>query len=70
MEKKIKTELLCAAIAGLAFSFGLGGCARELSHTEHTKVHSNGTVTTKETSVKQLPDGTITKTEESKTTRP
>ncbi len=69
MEKKSKTWLLCAAIAGLALSFSLG-CARELSHTERTKVHSNGTVTTKETSVKQSPDGTVTKTEESKTTRP
>lgn len=70
MEKKIKTGLLCAAIAGLAFSLSLGGCARELSHTESTKVHSDGTVTTKETSVKQSPDGSVTKTEESKTTRP
>lgn len=70
MRKEIKTGLLGAAIAGLAFASLFSGCAREVSHTERTKVQSDGTVKTKETSVKQAPDGTVSKTEESKTTRP
>jgi len=54
----------------LAFSFLLVGCAHEVSHTKTSKVSSDGTVRTKERTVTQSSDGTVTKTEESKTTRP
>jgi hypothetical protein len=46
------------------------GCAREISHTENTKVSNDGTVNKKEKTVTQSSDGTVTKTEESKTSRP
>jgi hypothetical protein len=48
----------------------LMGCAREISHTENTKVSNDGTVNKKEKTVTQSSDGTVTKTEESKTSRP
>ena len=54
----------------LALSFLLIGCAHEISHTKTSKVSSDGSVRTKERTVTQSPDGTVTKTEESKTTRP
>jgi major membrane immunogen (membrane-anchored lipoprotein) len=54
----------------LALSFLLVGCAREISHTETNKVSNDGTVKTKEKTVTQSSDGTITKTEENKTTKP
>ena len=54
----------------LALSFLLVGCAHEISHTKTSKVSSDGTVRTKESTVTQSSNGTVTKTEESKTTRP
>ena len=44
--------------------------AREVSQTESSKVSSDGTVSTKKKTVTENSDGTVTKTEESKTTKP
>ncbi len=57
----------CRFTSGLALSLLLVGCAREVSHTESSSVSSDGTVKSKEKTVTQAPDGTVTKTEESKT---
>ena len=54
----------------LALSAMLIGCAREVSHTETSKVSSDGTVSAKKKTVTENSDGTVTKTEESKTTKP
>lgn len=61
---------IVSAGSALALSGLLFGCAREISHTETNKVRNDGTVDTKEKTVTQNPDGTVTKKEESKTTRP
>jgi hypothetical protein len=60
--------VICTATFGLALSFLLVGCDRDVSHTETTSASSDGTVKSKEKTVTQAPDGTVTKTEESKTT--
>jgi hypothetical protein len=62
--------VICAATSALALSFLLVGCAREVSHTESSSVSSDGTVKSKEKTVTQASDGTVTKTEESKSTAP
>jgi hypothetical protein len=49
-------------------SFLLVGCDREVSSTKSSSDNGEGTVKTKEKTVTQSPDGTVTKTEESKTT--
>jgi hypothetical protein len=46
------------------------GCAHEVSHTESSRVSSDGTVKSKEKTVTQSSDGTVTTTEESKKTSP
>ena len=62
--------IICAATSALALSFLLVGCARQISHTESSSVSSDGTVKSKEKTVTQASDGTVTKTEESKSTAP
>jgi len=56
--------------SGLALSLLLVGCAHEVSHTKTSKVSSDGTVTTSEKTVTQSPDGSVTRKEEYKSTRP
>ncbi len=68
MNKYIRSIL--SAVSALALSGVLFGCAREISHTETNKIRNDGTVDTKEKTVTQNPDGTVTKKEDSKTTRP
>ena len=58
------------AIAVLGLCGLLTGCDREVSHTEKTKVKSDGTVENKETTVKQAPDGTVTKEESERKSTP
>jgi len=62
--------VICAATSAVALSFLLVGCAREVSHTESSSVSSDGTVKSKEKTVTQASDGTVTKTEASKSTAP
>jgi hypothetical protein len=59
---------ICVATSALAFSFLIVGCDRTVSKTESSSVSSDGTVKSKEKTVTQAPDGTVTKTEQSKTT--
>jgi hypothetical protein len=54
----------------LALSFLLVGCAREISHEKRTTVGRDGTVKSQERTVTQLPDGTVTRTDESKKISP
>lgn len=46
------------------------GCAHTVSKTEETRVSSNGTVSTKEKTITQNPDGTLNQTETRRTSRP
>jgi len=57
-------------MAVLGTSFLLAGCGREVSKTEDTKVKSDGTVKSKEKTVTENPDGTVTKKETEKSTAP
>jgi hypothetical protein len=70
MKHKIMNRMavMFVATSGLALSFLLVGCAHEVSHTKKSRVSSNGTVKSTETTVTQSNDGTVTKTEESKKT--
>jgi hypothetical protein len=70
MKYKIKNcmVVMCVATSALALSFLLVGCDREVSHTESSSTSNDGTVKSKEKTVTQSPDGTVTKTEESKST--
>ena len=61
---------MCVAASALALSLPLVGCDRQVSHTESSTVSSDGAVKSKEKTVTQSPDGTVTKTEESKKTTP
>ena len=63
-----RMAVMCVAMSALALSFLLVGCDREVSHTESSSVSDDGTVKSKEKTVTQSPEGTVTKTEESKTT--
>ena len=58
------------AMAALGLSFVTAGCDREVSRTEDTKVSSDGSAKTKEKTVTEHPDGSVTKTEETKKTTP
>ena len=69
MKKNIMLGI-CAATSALALSFLVVGCDRQVSHTESSTVNSDGTVKTKEQTVTKAPDGTVTKTEETKKTTP
>ena len=59
-----------AAMSALGLSFLTVGCGHTLSRTEETKVSSDGSVKTREKTVTENPDGTITKTETKKTSSP
>ena len=62
--------VICVAMCGLALSFVLVGCDRQVSSDKTSTTSSDGTVKTKEKTVSQSSDGTVTKTEESKKTSP
>jgi uncharacterized lipoprotein NlpE involved in copper resistance len=59
------------AASALALTFTLVGCRdRKISETKSSSVSRDGTVKSKEKTVTEAPDGTVTKTEESKTVTP
>ena len=60
--------VMCVGTSALALSFLLVGCDRQVYSTKSSSENSDGTVKTKEKTVTQSPDGTVTKTEESKST--
>jgi hypothetical protein len=67
---KNRLIVTCAAMPVLALSLLLVGCDREVSSTKSSSVSDDGTVKSKEKTVTQSPDGTVTRTEESKKTTP
>ena len=67
--KNLKHVFL-AVISAATLSFFTSACDRTVSQTEDTKVKSDGTVKSKETTVTEHPDGTVSKTEETKKTEP
>ena len=71
MKHKIMNHMavICVATAAL-MGFLLIGCDREVSNTKSSSESSDGTVKSKEKTVTQAPDGTTTKTEETKKTTP
>jgi hypothetical protein len=71
MKLLLRVKLVClAVIAGLSLSLLTAGCERTISKTEDTHVSSDGTVKSKEKTVSENPDGTVTKTETKKTEKP
>jgi hypothetical protein len=62
--------LTLAALSALGLSFLTAGCERTLSKSEETKVSSDGSVKTKEKTVTESSDGTVTKTETKKSSSP
>lgn len=68
MKNLMNSCVLIIALTGLTCC--LSGCDREVSHTEKTTVKEDGTVKHKETTVKQAPDGTVTKEESEKNIKP
>ena len=67
---KNRMTVICVATFALALSFLLVACDREVSKTTKTSVSSDGTVKSNEKTVTQAPDGTVTKTQESKSNAP
>jgi hypothetical protein len=72
MKHKIMNRMVvvCVATAALTLPLLLVGCDREVSNTKSSSVSDDGTVKSKEKTVTKAPDGTVTKTEESKKTTP
>ena len=58
------------AVLGAVLALSVAGCNHTISETKKSTVSSDGSVKTKETSVVQKPDGSVVKTEETKTTAP
>ena len=67
MNRPLYCGLVAVALAAGSF---LGGCDRDVSKTETTKVKSDGTVVKKEQKVTENSDGSVTKTESQKVDRP
>ncbi len=67
---KNRKIITVAAMSALALSLLTVGCGHTISQTKTTRVNSNGTVTSKESTVTERPDGTVTKTETRKTSSP
>jgi uncharacterized lipoprotein NlpE involved in copper resistance len=65
--KYLKHTLILTA---LTVTLGLVGCDRTVSKSETTRTSSDGSVKSKETTVKEKSDGTTVKTEETKKTTP
>ena len=57
-------------MSALALSLLVVGCDRQISSETKSSVSSDGTVKTKGKTVTQSPDGTTTKSEETKKTSP
>jgi hypothetical protein len=67
---KNRNVVVCIALSALTLSFMIVGCDQQVSKTTSTSVGKDGTVKSVEKVVTQSPDGTVTKTQESKTTEP
>jgi hypothetical protein len=67
---KNRKLVIMAVMSALGLSFLTVGCDRTVSKTEDTRVSSDGSVKTKEKTVTEGSDGTVTKTETKKSTSP
>ena len=67
---KNRKLVIMAVISALGMSFLTVGCQHEISRTQTTSVSRDGTVKTKEQTVTEAPDGTVTRTETRKTSTP
>ena len=67
MNRPLYCALVAAALAAGSFA---GGCERDVSKTETTKVKSDGTVEKRESKVTENSDGTVTRTDSKKVDRP
>ena len=67
---KSRKLVIMAVISALGMSFLTVGCQHEISKTQTTSVSRDGTVKTKEQTVTEGPDGTVTRTETRKTSTP
>lgn len=63
------TRVVLAGLLAVSMAWFIVGCEREIARTSETTVKDDGTVKTEEKRVTEQ-DGTITVTEEEKTTRP
>ena len=61
-------HVLVALLSAAVLSLTVVGCSHTVSETKTTKVRSDGTMSSKETTVTQNADGTVTKKEETKKT--
>ena len=68
--KSNRIILSCMAASVMALPLWLSACDKEVSHTSTTSVKDDGTVKTKEKTVTESPDGTVTKEETQKTSTP
>jgi hypothetical protein len=68
----MKTRNLTLLAAPLAFALSLltTGCQNTLYRSETQKVKSSGAVETRERTITENPDGSITRTDEKRTTNP
>jgi len=67
---KTRNLTLLAATSAFALSLLTTGCQNTLYKSETQKVKSNGAVETKQRTITENPDGTITRTDEKTTTNP
>ena len=65
-----RIAVICVLTVALMLPLLFVGCAHEVSHTESSRVSSDGTVKSKEKTVTQSSDGTVARTEQSKKTNP
>jgi hypothetical protein len=66
--QRLMMTLTIALLAG--FTTLLGGCEREIGHTERTEIKNDGTVKTEEKTVTEGPGNRTTVTETRTTDRP
>ena len=70
MKQNIMNRVAVVGVLAAALTVPLVfvGCSHEVSHTESSRVSSNGAVKSQEKTVTRASDGTVTTTEESKKT--
>jgi hypothetical protein len=62
--------VVMSVLSAFALSLFAVGCDRTVSHTETSHVRSDGSVSTKEKTVTEHPDGSVSKTESHSTSNP
>jgi hypothetical protein len=71
MKHNYPMKAVCLSVSlGFALAAVASGCSHTLAKTEQTKVHRDGSVTTKQEVVTQNADGTISKSESVRNSHP